>query len=42
MAFIDLDRLHLEMWKITLVHKEMQGRYEVSQIRIDTDIIIKR
>jgi len=27
MAFIDLDRLHLEMRKIALAHEEMQGRY---------------
>ena len=42
MTFIDLDRLHLEMWNIALVHKEMQGRYEVSQIGIDADIVTKR
>ena len=27
MAFIDLDRLHFEVWQIALVHEEMQGRY---------------
>ena len=41
MAFIDLDRLHLEMRKITLVHKEMEGCYEVTKIGIDADIVIK-
>ena len=41
MAFIDLDRVHLEMRKIALVHEEMQGRYEVSKIGIDADIVIE-
>lgn len=41
MAFIDLDRLHFEVGKIALVHKEMQSCYQISQIRIDTDIVIK-
>ena len=41
MAFIDLDRLHLKVWQIALVHEEMQGCYEVSQIRIDADVVIK-
>lgn len=41
MAFIDLDRLHLEMRKIALIHEEMQGCYQISQIRIDTCVIIE-
>ena len=41
MAFIDLDRLHLEVRKIALVHKEMQGCYEVAEIGIDADVVIK-
>ena len=42
MAFIDLDRLHLEVGKPALVHKEMQGCNQITQIGIDTDIIMKR
>ena len=42
MAFIDLDRLHLEVWNITLVHKEMQGRDQISKIGIDADVVMKR
>ena len=30
MAFIDLDRLHFEVWQITLVHEEMEGCYQIS------------
>ena len=41
MAFIDLDRLHLEVGEIALIHKEVQGSDQVPQIRIDADIIIK-
>ena len=41
MAFIDLDRLHLEVGKIAFVHKEMQGCDEISQIRINTDVVIQ-
>ena len=41
MALIYLDRLHLEMRKIALVHEEMDSRYEVTKIRIDADVVIK-
>lgn len=41
MAFIDLDRLHFEVGKIALVHKEMQGRYEVTKIGIDADVVVE-
>ena len=41
MAFINLDRLHLEVGKIALVHEEMQGRYEISKIGVDADIVIE-
>ena len=41
MAFIDLDRLHFEVGKIALVHKEMQGSDEVAEIGIDADVVIK-
>lgn len=41
MAFIYLDGLHLEIGKITLVHKEVQGSDEVAQIGIDADVVIK-
>ena len=41
MAFIDLDRLHLEVGNIALIHEEMDSRYEVTKIRIDADIVIQ-
>ena len=41
MTFINLDCLHLEVRQPTFIHEEMNGRYEVSQIRIDTGIIVK-
>ena len=40
-AFIHLDRLHLKVRQIALVHEEMQGRYEVSKIGIDADVVIQ-
>ena len=40
-ALVRLDCLHLEVWQIALIHKEMQGRYEISQIGIDTCVIIE-
>ena len=27
MALVHLDCLHLEVWQIALIHKEMEGRY---------------
>ena len=42
MAFINLDRLHLEVWNIALAHKEMQGRDQIAQIGIDADVVVKR
>lgn len=41
MAFIDLDRLHLKVWEPALIHEEMDNRYEIPKIRIDTDIVIQ-
>ena len=41
MAFIYLDRLHLKVWQIALIHKEMEGCYEVTKIGIDADVVIK-
>ena len=41
MAFIDLDRLHLEVRNPTLIHEEMQGCYEVTKIGIDADVVIE-
>ena len=41
MAFIDLDRLHLKVREPAFIHKEMKGCNEVSQIRIDTCVIIE-
>jgi hypothetical protein len=41
MAFIDLDRLHPKVWQLTFIHKEVQGSDEISQIRINADVIIK-
>ena len=31
-ALVHLDRLHLKVWQIALVHKEVQGCYEVTKI----------
>ena len=42
MAFIHLDRLHLEVREPALVHEEMDSRYEIPKIRIDTCVIIER
>ena len=41
MAFIDLDCLHFEVWKIALVHEEMESCYEVTNIGIDADVVVK-
>ena len=41
MTFIDLDYLHFEVWKIALIHKEMEGCYEVTKIGIDADVVIE-
>ena len=41
MTFIDLDRLHLKVRKPPLIHEEMDSRYEVTKIGIDTDVIIE-
>ena len=41
MTFINFDCLHLEMWKIALIHEKMDSRYEVPKIRINTDIVIQ-
>ena len=40
-ALVHLDRLHLKVRQIALVHEEMQGRYEISKIGIDADIVIE-
>ena len=41
MTFIDLDCLHFEVRQPAFIHEEMNRRYEVSQIRIDTDVVIQ-
>ena len=41
MAFIHLDRLHFEVRQLALIHEEMDNRYEIQKIRIDTDIVIQ-
>ena len=41
MALIDLYCLHFEVWQPAFTHEEMNGRYKVSQIRIDTDVVMK-
>ena len=33
--------VQLDLFSIALVHKEMQSCYQISQIRIDADIVIK-
>ena len=41
MVFINLYGLHLEMRNIALIHKEVQGSDQISQIGINTDVIMQ-
>ena len=41
MTFVHLDCLHPKVWQPAFIHKEMDSRYEIPKIRIDTDIVIE-
>ena len=41
MTFVHLDCLHPKVWQPAFIHKEMDSRYEIPKIRIDTDIIVQ-
>ena len=42
MTFVHLDCLHPKVWQPAFIHKEMDSRYEIPKIRIDTCVIAER